>query len=161
MNNTLIIILLTLAPFLELRASIPYGIIVGLSWPLVFVLATTVNIILGFILYFFFDKIVRVATSIAPIKRLYEQKVLSTQQKLQPYIHKYGTWGLAIFIGIPLPGSGVYSGSIAAYALGMKKTDFYKAMIIGVLIAAILVTIIMLSGSTAFNWYLKTEVYSR
>ena len=63
---------------------------------------------------------------------------------------KYGEIGLAIFIGIPLPGSGVYSGALAAYLIGMNFKRFIIAATIGVFIAGTIVTLATIGGTSAF-----------
>ena len=65
-------------------------------------------------------------------------------EELKPSIETYGTWGLAIFIGIPLPLTGAYTGAAGAFALGMGKRQFMIANVVGVLLAGIVVTIISL-----------------
>lgn len=150
------LVLLTFLPFLELRYSIPIGILEGtvnlpfgysitayaMPWWIVFVTCVIANIIIAVILYFIIDFIVKLLCKIKFINRLWRWKVQRTQKKIQPLIEKYGELGLAIFIGIPLPGSGVYTGCIAAYVLGMKFKHYLIASIIGVLIAAIIVTLL-------------------
>ena len=156
MNNILILIGLTLLPFLELRASIPYGIIsTDLNWISVFFICVVTNIILGPIIYLLLDKIVFVFTKIKIIDQLYQQYVQRTQKKIHKYVDKYGLLGVSIFIGIPLPGSGVYSGALGAYLLGINFKKFLIASIIGVLIAGILVTIISLTGVEMFELFIK------
>ena len=58
-----------------------------------------------------------------------------TQHKLHPYVEKYGEWGLAVFIGVPLPGTGAYTGAFGAFLLGLDKRKFLVANALGVLIA--------------------------
>ncbi|KYK26259.1 hypothetical protein AYK26_05625 [Euryarchaeota archaeon SM23-78] len=77
------------------------------------------------------------------------------QKKSKKYVEKYGELGLAIFIGIPLPGSGVWSGALAANIFGLKFRKYLVASIIGVLIAGIMVTIIMVSGAEVFGVFVK------
>jgi len=152
----LVLIILTLVPALELRASIPYGILAtNLSWPLVFLICVATNIILGPILYFFLEKIILLFTKISFIKRCYDTYVIKTQYKIKPIVEKYGWLGVALFIGVPLPGSGVYSGALAAYLLGLKKRKFFLATVLGVLIAGVIVTIIALSGASALDFLIK------
>ncbi|MDP7115766.1 MAG: small multi-drug export protein [Candidatus Woesearchaeota archaeon] len=155
LNDLIVLILLTLTPALELRASIPYGIIVGLPWLLVFVVAVVTNIILGVVVYFILDKFMHLLLKIGAVARIWEKIVARTQRKIEPYVEKYGEWGLALFIGIPLPGSGVYTGAIAAYLLGIDKKRFFGAVVGGVLIAGVLVTLIVVSGSEAFSFFVK------
>jgi len=76
-------------------------------------------------------------------------------EKIHKYVDKYGLLGVSIFIGIPLPGSGVYSGALGAYLLGINFKKFLIASIIGVLIAGILVTIISLTGVEMFELFIK------
>jgi len=74
--------------------------------------------------------------------------------------------GVAIFIGIPLPGSGVYTGALGSYLLGVQKKKFMVANAIGVLIAAVAVTglsLLILKGAVGKeSWlvrlFLKTEI---
>jgi len=81
--------------------------------------------------------------------------VEKTQKKIHKLVEKYGELSVAVFVGIPLPGSGVYSGALAAYLIGLDFKKFTIANIIGVLIAGTLVTIISLTGMQAFNIFLK------
>lgn len=155
-NNILLVIAITFLPFLELRASIPYGILfLKMHWLPVFVIAVITNIILGPIIYFFLDKIMHIFLRIKFIDRIYQKYVEKTQKKMHKYVEKYGEAAVAIFIGIPLPGSGSYSGALAAYVIGLGYKRFIIANIIGVLIAGIIVTVITLTGATAFDIFIK------
>ena len=154
-QNLIVIAALTVMPFLELRASIPYGIVLGYQWWLVFVTAIIFNILLAPITYFFWNKIIHLLKWIKPIGRLYEKTIVRVQKKSRKYVEKYGELGLAIFIGIPVPGSGVWSGALAANIFALKFRKYMVASIIGVLIAGIIVTIIMVSGSEVFSLFVK------
>ncbi|MBU0614986.1 MAG: small multi-drug export protein [Nanoarchaeota archaeon] len=155
MNPIITLILLTLTPALELRASIPFGILSGMDWIFVSILAVTVNIILGLVLYIFLDLIIRIVTKIKLINRCYNKYVEHTQKRIKGAVEKYGKWAVAIFIAIPLPGSGVYTGALAAYLIGLKKREFLVACILGVIVAGIIVTAVTLSGSGIFRWIIK------
>jgi uncharacterized membrane protein len=147
----------TLLPGLELRASIPYGILqTELHWVLVFLICVIVNIILGIVVYFLLDKVVHLFFFWKWFHDIYHKIVERAQNKVHKYVEKYGTIGLGLFIGIPLPGSGVYTGALGAYVLGFGYKKFILASIIGVLIAGIIVTAIMLSGAGVFNLFIKT-----
>ena len=89
------------------------------------------------------------------MNKLYELKVKSLQNKIHAGVEKWGELFLIIFIGIPLPGSGVYSGALAGYIMGISFKKFMIANILGVLIAAILVTIATMTGSEAFHFFIK------
>ena len=81
--------------------------------------------------------------------------IIRNQKKVHKYVEKYGVLGLGLFIGVPLPGSGVYSGALAAYLLGFKFKEFFKAAIIGVLIAGVIITLISTAGNTALYFLIK------
>jgi uncharacterized membrane protein len=156
-NNIFQIIMVTFLPFLELRASIPYGILIlKENWILVFFICVITNIILGMVLFPLINTIIAILTKVKFIKKIYNYYVVKTQKKITKYVDKYGEIGIALFIGIPLPGSGVYSGSLGANLIGLKYKKFIIANILGVLIAGIIVTIIVLSGNNAFSYFIKT-----
>ena len=143
LNQIFNLILITLLPFLELRASIPYGInFLKMPWLTVFIVCVIANIILGIIIYFLLDKFVHFFLRYKIFSKPYNHIVLRTQKKIQKSVDKYGELGVALFIGVPLPGSGVYSGALGAYVIGLKFKKFIIANIIGVLIAGTIVTII-------------------
>ena len=159
-SDYLLIIILTLLPFLELRASIPYGVLIAkLGWMEVGILAIISNIIIGPLMYIILDKFISWLFFIKFFKTWYQNKIISTQLKIKPLVQKYGLIGIAIFIGIPLPGSGVYSGAIAAYVINLGQKKFFVATVLGVIIAAIIVTTITLfidiSSSFLWNLFIK------
>ena len=150
-HNFFQLVLITLFPSLELRASIPYGILfLNLPWLEVFAVAVVVNAVFGIILYLALDYLVKFFTRFPLIKRIYNRLVERTQGKVEPYVEKYGTIGIALFIAVPLPGSGVWTGALAAYLLGMKRRKFAVAAILGVLIAGIIVTAVSLGLLNGF-----------
>lgn len=150
------LILVTFLPFLELRASIPYGILkLRMGWVDVFLICVITNIILGIIIYFLLDKLVHLVTRIRPIGRLYARVVERTQKRIHRYVERYGEIGVAFFIGIPLPGSGVYTGALGSYLIGLGYRRFIIACIVGVIIAGTAVTLITLFGSGAWSLFIK------
>ena len=151
-----LIVLLTFTPALELRASIPYGILVaGLPWFVVAPIAVVVNILLGPAVYFLLDKFLHLLLRIRFMNRMWDRMIAKVQQKIHPLVQKYGVVGLGVFIGIPLPGSGVYTGAAGGYLLGFTRREFYAATVIGVLIAGTVVTAVVLTGSTTFDLFIR------
>jgi len=138
----LTLILTTLIPTLELRASIPLGILTfNLHWLPVFAITVFTNIILGLIVYIILDNFIHILMDIKIFQRYYSRVVEKTQKKIKPGVEKYGLLAIALFIAIPLPGSGSYTGALAAHLLGLNKKKFFLANTIGVIIAGILVTL--------------------
>ncbi len=156
LSTILWLVLLTLAPALELRASIPYGLLHSdLSPWTVVAVCVACNIALAPLVWLFMAEGVHLVVRIKPIGRLYDRIVIRSRHNLEPYVKRWGTLGLALFIGVPLPGSGVYSGGLGGYLLGFNFKQYLIASALGVVIAASLVTAVVMSGTTAFGILLK------
>ena len=156
MRTILILVIITFIPAFELRASIPYGFydtsIGTLATVLVCIAA---NIALAPVVWLFLDKGIHVFLRVGWINSIYEGLVMRAQERVHPYVERWGTLGLSLFIGVPLPGSGVYSGGLGAYLLGFRFHQFMVAAVFGVLIAAALVTLVVVSGTSAFEFMIK------
>ena len=151
-----VIILLTLMPALELRASIPFGILVAdKPWWGVFALAVLTNIVLGPIIYLLLDRCLHLALQIRLLDRLWQRMIVRTQAKIHAKVARYGVIGLGLFIGVPLPGSGVYSGAAGGYLLGFSHRDFFRATVLGVLIAGVAVLLVTLFANETLRFFLK------
>ncbi|HIE41545.1 MAG TPA: hypothetical protein EYP80_02670 [Candidatus Aenigmarchaeota archaeon] len=140
------IILLTFFPTLELRASIPYALTLAKFDLWIIPVIITLNILLGEIIFYLLNTSLPFFLKIKIFNKIYNKCVIKIQKKARPWVKKYGVVGLATFIGIPLPGSGVYSGALAAFIFGLKRKDFTKANTMGVTIAGIIVSLIVLLG---------------
>ncbi|RLG14503.1 MAG: hypothetical protein DRN66_01915 [Candidatus Nanohalarchaeota archaeon] len=151
------LIAMTFVPFLELRASIPYAMLkLKMDAFSSFFICSVSNIIIGELIFFSLILFLPYVLKIKLMDKIYQKCVLKVQHKAHKVVEKYGTIGLAIFIGMPLPGSGVYSGALAAFLIGVKPKQFFVANIVGVLVAGSLVTLIVMSGNSAYNLFLKS-----
>ena len=153
--------LLTLLPVFELRLTIPLGILsgsiqlpflgaitgYGLPVPLVFAVCVAANALVSPCVFLALQHLLRFFLLSKKINSLYSRIVVRAQGKAKPYIEKYGFWGIAIFVGIPLPGTGAWTGTLACFLLGMNFKKTVAANTVGVLIAAVIVTAIVLLGT--------------
>jgi uncharacterized membrane protein len=73
-----------------------------------------------------------------PMVEKLEAKAMSKSDKIE----KYEFWGLVLFVGIPLPGTGAWTGSLIAALLGMRFKKAFPAVIIGILMATVIMTFI-------------------
>ena len=158
LDKLLLLVLITFIPALELRLSIPIGILsgkidlpfgfvlegMGLPWPLVFAVAVGSNMLLGPILYFALHHLLKHVLKIPFAPLLYNRAAARASAKTRALIEKYGFIGLALFIGFPLPGTGSWSGALAAYLLGIPAKKFVAANALGVLLAGTVVTAVAL-----------------
>lgn len=169
MNLFLIIlelVVFTCIPALELRFSIPMGFFalkteagVPLDWWWVATICIVANTILGIGVYEVLLPILRFMCRFKWFAEKLWKHVEVRRDKLRPIVEKYGEWGLALFIGVPLPGTGAVTGAAGAFLLGFKRSRFYVANLIGVLIAGICVTVLCLliqKGVVADDSLLRT-----
>ena len=135
MNNWLIVMFLSVLPISECRGSIPYGLSVGLNPIAVFFISIIFNIIAIAVLFLIL-KISRIREFVFRFFNI-EKKVKEWKKKFE----KYEELGLAFFVGIPLPITGGYTGTLIAYflELDLKKSLFYIS--IGIVIAAVIVSL--------------------
>jgi uncharacterized membrane protein len=158
--------LITMIPALELRASIPFGIFGKAAWGIpegvlawwgVALVCVASNIILGWAVFLAMGPVMRVLDRIPWVAKRVEPWLARARRKLHPMVEKYGTVGIAIFIGVPLPGSGVYTGAVGAYLIGVEWRQFFVANVLGVIIAGLAVTAICLFGREVpwLVWMLK------
>ena len=67
-----------------------------------------------------------------------ENRALSKREQVE----KYEFWGLVLFVGIPLPGTGAWTGSLLAALLGMKFKKAFPAVVLGILLASFIMSVV-------------------
>ncbi|MGB9694592.1 MAG: COG2426 family protein [Caldisericaceae bacterium] len=138
----LYLFLITLFPAVELRGAIPAAILVY-KLPVLTsaVLITLANILITPIVFLLWDLFLRIAHRIKFLDRFVNFYLANLQRRSQKTIDKYGFLGLLIFVAIPLPGTGAYSGALVAEIFGMHKGKAFLAVSLGVIVASIIVTL--------------------
>jgi len=135
----LLILMMAASPFIECRGAIPLGLAYGVHPIKVFILALTGNLIPAFTLPVLLSILESHITKALPITKKFLDEA---RAKAYPYVSKYGFIGLAAFVAIPLPVSGAWTASAAAFALGFKLKKSILSISLGVLIAATLVELL-------------------
>jgi uncharacterized membrane protein len=102
-----------------------------------------------FALRFLYDKVL----SRIP---LFDKYLDNVRKMGKPKIEKYGFWGLTLFVAIPLPITGAYTGTILTWLLGMDWKRAFLAIGIGVVIAGIIVLLGTLGVIEVFNIFVKS-----
>lgn len=120
---------LTVVPWIELRGSIPWAVQQGET---VYIpLIAISNMLVFFPTYFILNWIYKHI----PEGTWLHRKLERVRAKAHPLVEKYGVIGLALFVAVPLPGTGAYSGSAASWLLDMEWHRAFLAVSLGVLIA--------------------------
>jgi len=155
MGNDLALFLVSLIPFIELRGGILLGHGLGMDWLRVFLICFAANCVpVPFVMLLtrpIFTRLKRTRTFSGFIRRL-ESKMMKKSGKV--LAHKYAVIGLIMFVGIPLPGTGAYSGSLIAALLGMPMKQAVPAIIAGVFIAGVVMTLASLGLFSALGVFM-------
>ncbi|NPV88209.1 small multi-drug export protein [Coprothermobacteraceae bacterium] len=138
-NDWLYLILISMSPVVECRGSIPFGLSQGLPLSWVFVVAFLSNALMGIVVYEVFGSLKKHLLAVERVKSWYEAHIERSLRRFKKY-----EWGLAVslalFIGIPLPGTGAFTGALLADALDLSRTEAWSAITAGVLTAAVVVS---------------------
>lgn len=134
------VFIISMVPLIELRGSVIAGTAFGLPWLNVLGLSIVGNLIpIPFILIFG-KKLIAWLKTLPMLSRLttwYEKRLLSKSATIQ----RVAFFGLWLFVGIPLPGTGAWSGSVIASLLEVPPKKSFAAVICGVLTAGIIMTV--------------------
>lgn len=152
-DKILQVLLLSLLPTFEGRYALLYGIAVGLSPVLSLAVASVGVVLLSTVLstaFGFIDRILLRLSSTASflkfVGRLYTKYILSARRRAKPYVDRYGVLGLTIFVAIPLPATGVWTGALAAYVLGFSRRRTLLSLVLGGMISNIITFAMALLG---------------
>ena len=143
-GKELIVFLISLMPILELRGGLIAAALLGLDIVPAFIICIIGNLLpIPFILWFItpiFNKLKK-TKHLSKLVNKIEKKALSKKDKIE----KAEFWGLFFFVGIPLPGTGGWTGSLIASLIDMDKKKAMLAITCGVLLAGLIV------GSLSFG----------
>lgn len=154
-NDYIYSILLSILPIAELRGGIPYALAHDIHPITTYLICCIANILVFPIVYLFFGTFHNLFSKMKWYGNLFDKLVIRTRQKVEVKLDKWGFWGLMVFVMIPLPVTGAYTGSFAAWIFGIKKRKAFLAITLGVLIAGLIVTTVFLSGVELLDFLLK------
>ena len=140
-GKEILIFLISMMPILELRGGILAAALLNMDPKNSFIICLLGNIIVIPIALYFLELIFKILRKINFFDKIItkiEKKCLSKREQLD----KYGYWGLLLFVGIPLPGTGAWTGCFLASLLGMDKKKSAIAAMAGVLMAGIIMMIL-------------------
>ena len=146
MTNYVIVFLISMVPLIELRGAIPYAVAFGLPLAPSYVIAIIGNMLPVPIIYLFARKVLIWGKDKPYIGKFFTfclEKGEKGGKKLQAKAGRGLVVALLLFVGIPLPGTGAWTGTLAASLLDMD----FKSSIIAVMLGVILAGIIMGAAS--------------
>jgi uncharacterized membrane protein len=147
-GKSLVTFFMAMLPIVELRGAIPMGVALGLGEIYSFVLAVLGNLVpVPFIIVFIRRVLEWLQKKSKWLDKLVSKKVEKTM-KNESMIRKYELLGLMLFVTIPLPGTGAWTGALLAALLDLRLKSAFPAIVAGVVIAGIAV-LILTYGFTA------------
>lgn len=132
--------LISMVPVIELRGGLPYGITLGLDYPLALIMAVLGNMVPVPFIIVYIRKIFHWMRQISP---LCERVVSAMERKAHlkgKTVQKYSALGLFILVAIPLPGTGAWTGALVAAFLDTRLKRAIPAIFLGVCGAAAIMT---------------------
>ncbi len=142
----LIVIIIAMLPIFELRGAIPVAInIFGMPWYYALLLALVGNLLPVPLILLFLEAISKWLSRVPVLSRGLTWLFERTRRR-SGIIEKYKRIGLMLFVAVPLPATGAWTGSLAAVLLGLGFWPAFLAIVAGVLIAGAIVTCLSLLG---------------
>lgn len=140
-GKELIVLLISLSPILELRGGLLAASLLHMNPIESYLIAVIGNLIpVPFLLWFMSSILnwMRKSKKFHKVADWLDKKV----EKKKGQIEKYGFWGVVLFVGIPLPGTGAWTGCLIASVLEMDKKKAFLATLIGIFMASIIMMLI-------------------
>lgn len=143
----------SMLPIIELRGAIPMAAAFGLPWWQAYIISVLGNLLpVPFILLLINAVIKWMASSKVKFFNKIANFLLERVEKKRDKIEKYSFWGLCLFIAVPLPVTGAWTGSLVAAVIGMKPWKAFLSALLGVIIAGVVVTLIVYGGIGFLTW---------
>jgi uncharacterized membrane protein len=157
----LITAVLSFMPISELRGGIPFAIANKIPWFYALLYSTAFNALVAPFCWLFLATVHKLLYGRTPekgidwYKKLFDRFVERTRKKLSYGMEKWGWIGIAIFVAVPLPLTGAWTGTLGAWVLGISKRRAMAAVILGVIAAGGIVTIVVILGIETLNLFIK------
>lgn len=135
----LIAALWSISPFGEAKVGIPYAIFNNINIYLSFVVCFLANVLVYPVMIFFLDHLNHYLLK----WKFYKKGAVKVAQRVKiragSNITRFGFWGILIFVMLPIPGTGVYAGTIASYLFRMPYRQAFLANAIGIFLSCAMV----------------------
>ena len=145
-SKELVVLIISALPLAELRGALPVAInLFHFPWHYALLLAIIGNLLPVPFLLLFLDAISRLLSKVDIFRRILQWLFEHTKRRGR-IIERYERIGLTLFVAIPLPVTGAWTGSLIAVLFGLKFKQAFLSIFIGILIAGTIVTCLCLLG---------------
>jgi len=153
MNPWILTIIGTIMPVLELRWGIPYAILNGINPLNAFLICVILNILIIPIIFFFLDYINKYLMRIKTWNRFFTYYLNKKIDKVKRKYEVLGFFVLFLFVAIPFPGTGAYTGVLLAWFFKLDRKKSIVTIALGVLAAGIITTMLTIFGISFFKLF--------
>ena len=141
-GKVLLTALISMLPVVELRGGLPAGVALGLPIPLSFASSLLGNMLPVPFVILFARPVFQWVRAHIPALGSFVTKLETRAYAKSKNVKKYETWGLLIFVAIPLPGTGAWTGALIASVLNMRLKRAVPVIFLGVIIAGSIMTVL-------------------
>lgn len=152
MKDILLTFLVAMVPVVELRGAIPFGVVRGLNLWTAIVASVLGNLVPVPFIILFIRRIFAWMRAHMPKLDGLVTRMEKKAEKNRAAVEKYAFWGLAILVAIPLPGTGAWTGALVAAMMEMRLKRAFPAIVIGVVIAGVIVSIVTYGAQAIFSF---------
>lgn len=146
------VMICAMIPIIELRGAIPLGAALGLPWWVSYLFAVLGNMIpIPFILLFIKKIIGWMTQSRIKFFNKFGGWLTRKAEKNRERIEKFSFWGVCLFVAIPLPVTGAWTGSLVAATIDMKPHKAFLSCLLGVMLAGVIMTLASYGVVAAFE----------
>ena len=136
----LLTMLISMIPIAELRVGIPAGVAMGLPIPTALLAAVIGNLIPVPLIVLFVRKVFKWIRVHIPRLGSFVTRMEQRAYAKSRNINQYTAWGLLLFVAIPLPGTGAWTGSLIAAVMDLRLKSAVPVITLGVMIAGLIIT---------------------
>jgi uncharacterized membrane protein len=146
---------LSFLPISELRGAIPFAIANQVPWYTAYAMAVFLNAMVAPACWIFLSTLHKLFLKMDWYKRFFERFIERARNKLHDKVERWGWPGVAVFVAIPLPLTGAWTGTLGAWVLGLSRRKTMLAVVLGVIVSGAIVTTVVLLGIQALNLFIK------
>ena len=147
-GKLLMTFLISMVPVVELRGAIPIGVAHGLPFWWAIPVAIVGNLVpVPFIIIFIKKIFAWLRTKSRWLENLVTRLENRAIGKIDT-VKKYAFWGLFLFVAIPLPGTGAWTGSLIAAMMDMKVKEAFPSILLGVVTAGVIISVVTYGAGT-------------
>ena len=140
LGEALLTMLISMLPVVELRGGLPAGVAMGLPIHAAFLASLIGNMIPVPFIILFVRPLFKWVRVYIPKLEGFVSRLESRAEAKSGDVLRYQTWGLLIFVAIPLPGTGAWTGALIAAVLNMRLKRAVPVIFLGVVIAGLIIT---------------------